>query len=133
MTRNVPFSDVAYVTYGRHDTGTAIVVGLSAQSRATLARLIDGANVPTDRVAVAAFQGEQVSGGFSIRIDRIERKGDQLLVHATFSEPAPGSMNTMALTSPVHVVSIATADAVGLREAVLIDQTGVQRAMASLT
>jgi hypothetical protein len=133
VTRNVPFNEVAYVTYGRHDTGTAIVVAASDPSRAMLSRLIDGANVPADRVAVAAFQGEQVSGGFSIRVERIERKGDQLVVHARFSEPAPGSMNTMALTSPVHVVSIASTDAVGLRDAVLIDQTGAQRATATLT
>jgi len=133
VTRNVPFSEVARVGHGRHDTGPAIVVGVNDQSRATLARLVDGANVSTDRVAVAAFQGEQVSGGFSIRIDRIERKGDQLAVHATFTEPAPGSINTMALTSPVHVVSIASTDAVGLREAVLFDQTGMQRAKATIT
>jgi hypothetical protein len=133
VTRNVPFSEVAYVAYGRHDTGTAIVVGTSDHWRATLARLVDGANVPADRVAVAAFQGEQVSGGFSIRIDRIERKGDELVVHATFSEPAPGSMNTMALTSPVHVVSIAAADARDLKAAVLLDATGAQRAQANLS
>jgi hypothetical protein len=84
-------------------------------------------------VAVAAFQGQQTSGGFSIHIERIERSGDQLLVHAKFSEPAPGSMNTMALTSPVHIVSIAASDAAGLREAVLIDDSGAQRARINTT
>lgn len=133
MTRNVPFAEVTYVAYGRHDTGPAIVVASNDRWRATLARLVDGANVPSDRVAVAAFQGEQISGGFSIQIERIERNGDQLVVHAKFIEPAPGSMNTMALTSPVHVVSIAAADANDLKDAVLIDDAGAERARISIT
>jgi hypothetical protein len=133
VPRNVTFTEVTYVAYGRHDSGPAIVVGTNDQWRATLTRLVDGAVVPAGRVAVAAFQGQQTSGGFSIHIDRIERSGDQLVVHATFSEPAPGSMNTMALTSPVHVVSIADADAKNLREAVLLDQTGTERARINAT
>jgi len=130
---NVTFTEITYVAYGRHDSGPAIVVGTNDHWRATLARLVDAASVPAGRVAVAAFQGEQTSGGFSIHIERIERSGDQLLVHAKFSEPAPGSMNTMALTSPVHVVSIAAADAKDLKDAVLLDQTGTERARATTT
>jgi hypothetical protein len=133
VPRNVTFTEIAYVAYGRHDSGPAIVVGTNDHWRATLARLVDSAKVPAGRVAVAAFQGEQISGGFSIHIERIERSGDQLLVHANFSEPPPGSMNTMALTSPVHVVSIAAADAAGLKDAVLLDGTGAERATATLT
>jgi len=133
VPRSVTFTEVAYVSYGRHDSGPAIVVGTNDQWRATLTRLVDGATVPAGRVAVAAFQGQQTSGGFSIHIERIERTGDQLVVHATFSEPAPGSMNTMALTSPVHVVSIAAADAAGLREAILVDGAGAQRARINTT
>lgn len=130
--RNVSFAEVAYGTYGRHDSGPAIVVGTNDHWRATLARLVD-ASVPDGRVAVAAFQGEQMSGGYTIRIDRIERDGDRLVVHATFTEPTPGSMNTMALTSPVHVVSIAAADAKDVKEAVLLDESGAERARISAT
>ena len=133
MPRNVTFTEVTYVAYGRHDSGPAIVVGTNDQSRATLTRLVEGAKVPDGRIAVAAFQGQQTSGGFSVRIERIERSGDQLLVHAKFSEPAPGSMNTMALTSPVHVVSIAAADAQGLKDAVLLDESGTERARTTTT
>lgn len=133
VPRNVTFTEVTYVAYGRHDSGPAIAVGTNDHWRATLTRLVDGAEVPAGRVAVAAFQGEQVSGGYSIQIERIERSGDQLVVHAKFGEPAPGSMNTMALTSPVHVVAIAAADAMGLKDAVLLDGTGVERAKATLT
>jgi hypothetical protein len=133
VTRNVPFAEVTYAAYGRHDSGATIVVATNDHWRATLARLVDGANVPADRVAVAAFQGEQRSGGFSIHIERIERSGDQLVVHATFTEPPPGSMNTMALTSPVHVVSIAAADAKDLKHAVLVDRDGAERARVAVT
>ena len=130
---NVTFSEVTAFGYGRHDSGPAIIVGTNDHWRATLARLVDGASVPAARVAVAAFQGEQRSGGYSIQIERIERSGDELVVHAKFVEPAPGSMNTMALTSPVHVVSIAASDAAGLKAAVLLDSTGAERARATLT
>ena len=133
MPRDVTFTEITYVAYGRHDSGPAIVVGTNDQWRATLIRLVDGVKVPDGRVAVAAFQGQQTSGGFSIHIERIERSGDQLVVHATFSEPAPGSMNTMALTSPVHVVSITAADGKDLKDAVLLDETGAERARATLT
>jgi len=130
---NVAFSEVTYLGYGRHDSGPAIIVGTNDHWRATLARLVDGASVPATRVAVAAFQGEQRSGGYSIQIERIQRSGDELMVHAKFVEPAAGSMNTMALTSPVHVVSIAASDAAGLKAAVLLDGTGAERARATLT
>jgi hypothetical protein len=133
MPRNVTFTEITYIAYGQHDSGPAIVVGTNDNSRATLARLAGGASVPAGRAAVAAFQGEQVSGGYSIQIERIERSGDQLVVHAKFGEPAPGSMNTMALTSPVHVVSIAASEAAGLKAAVLLDSTGAERARATLT
>lgn len=132
-TRSLTFTEITFVAYGRHDSGPAIVVGTNDQWRATLARLVDGAIVPAGRVAVAAFQGQQTSGGYSIHIERIERSGDQLVVHAKFSEPAPGSMNTMALTSPVHVVSIAAADAIDLRAAVLLDESAVERARITIT
>ena len=133
VPRSVTFTEITYIAYGRHDSGPAVVVGTNDQWRATLARLVDGASVPVGRVAVAAFQGQQMSGGYSIHIERIERIGDQLVVHAKFSEPAPGSMNTMALTSPVHVVSIAAADVIDLKDAVLLDQTGTERARISTT
>jgi hypothetical protein len=133
VPRNVTFAELTYVGYGRHDSGPAIVVGTNDHWRATLARLVEGVSVPAGRVAVAVFQGEQSSGGYSIHVERIERSGDQLIVHAKFTEPAPGSMNTMALTSPVHVVSIDAADAAGLKDAVLLDGTGAERAKATLT
>jgi hypothetical protein len=133
LPTNVTFTEITYVAYARHDSGPAIVVGTNDHWRATLGRVVDETSVPAGRVAVAAFQGRQTSGGYSIRIERIERSGDRLVVHAKFGKPAPGSMNTMALTSPVHVVSIAAAEAKDLKEAVLLDQTGTERARINTT
>jgi len=110
-----------------------LVVGLSDASRAIVTHLIPNVAIPTDRVLVAAFQGQQRTGGYGIRVTAIERRGDQLVVSATFIEPKPGSIVTQALTSPAHVVSIAAADAKGLRAAVLLDESAVERARITIT
>jgi len=88
--------------------------------------------VEGDRLRITAYQGLQRTGGFSIRVAKIERSGTTLRVHASFNQPAKDAIVTMALTSPAHVVSIAQADAVGLQEAVLVDQNGTERARARL-
>lgn len=118
----------------RHDAGPALVVATDDGSRATLARAVpDLPAAAADRVYVAAFQGEQRTGGYGIQITRVERDGDRLLVHATFAAPPPGSLVTQVITSPVHVVSIAKAEATGLRTAILLDMSGTERARADLT
>ncbi len=132
-TRSVAFTEVAATSQGRHDSGATLVVGTSDASRATIARLIPSAATPDGRVLVAAFQGQQNTGGYSIRVTAIERSGDQLVVRATFSSPGPGVIVTQVLTSPAHVVSIASADAAGLREAILIDGSGAERARINTT
>ena len=73
---------------------------------------------------ITAYQGEQRSGGYAVRIERITRVGNELRVHARFIEPAPDSMNTMSLTYPSHTVSVdEVADVI-----VLLDATGTERA-----
>jgi len=129
----VAFAEVAATSQAAHDSGATLVVGLSDASRAIITRLIPAAAVQADRVLVAAFQGDQRTGGYGIQITRIERRGDQLVVSATFTEPKPDSMVTQALTSPAHVVSIAAADAVGVRGAILLDGGGVERARINTT
>lgn len=76
---------------------------------------------------ITAYQGEQRTGGYAIRIERITRAGSELRVVARFTAPAPDAMVTMALTSPAHTVTVdETADTV-----VLFDTTGAERARAS--
>ena len=76
---------------------------------------------------ITAYQGEQRSGGYSIRVERITRAGNELRVVARFTSPAPDAMVTMALTSPAHTVTVdEIADVV-----VLFDTTGAERARTS--
>ena len=42
----------------------------------------------------------------AIQTIRIERVGDQLVVHATFTAPPADGFVTQVITSPAHVVSI---------------------------
>lgn len=131
--RAVPFADVAVTSQARDDGGEMLLVGTTDASRATIIRQVPFATVPTGRVLVAVFQGRQNTGGYSVSITAIERSGDRLVVRATFVAPGPGAIVTQALTSPAHVVSIAAADANGVREAILVDGTGVERARINTT
>lgn len=77
---------------------------------------------------ITAYQGEQRTGGYAIRIERITKAGSELRVVARFTAPAPDAMVTMALTSPAHTVTVdETADVV-----VLYDTTGAERARATV-
>ena len=131
--RSVTFAEVAATSQVRDDSGEMLIVGTTDASRATISQLVPNATAPSGRVLVAAFQGQRNTGGYSIAITAIERNGDQLVVRATFGVPGPGAMVTQVLTSPAHVVSIAAADTTGLREAILLDETGVEVARASTT
>lgn len=75
---------------------------------------------------ITVYQGEQRSGGYAIRIERITRLADELRVHAAFSEPDKDALVTMALTSPAHTVSVDETAAV----VVLYDTNGAERARA---
>lgn len=123
--RPVSFTEIATTQNAAHDGGAAIVVGAAADQTA-------GAAAPPGRVLVAVYQGQQRTGGHGIRVDRIERDGDRLVVHATLASPPPGSFVTQALTSPAHVVAVAAADLDGLRTAVLLDASGTEQASSEI-
>lgn len=130
---SVAFTDVATTAQARDDSGAMVIVGTSDASRARIAQLVSGATAPAGSVLVAAFQGQQMTGGYTIHITAIERRGDQLVVRATLTAPGPGAIVTQVLTSPAHVVAIASADATGLREALLLDQNGNEQARTNIT
>jgi PrcB C-terminal len=131
--RAVAFSEVASTSQAQDDSGPTLIIGTTDASRAKTARLVPGATAPADRVMVAAFQGQQSTGGYSIHIRAIERRGDQLVVRATLTSPGPGAIVIQVLTSPAHVVSIAAADAAGVREAILVDESGTEIARTTIT
>ena len=125
------FVDVASTPNSNYrDDNAAIVVGTTGA--AAIVALVPQASTAPGRMLLAAFAGEQRTGGYGIRVDRVERDGATLVVRATFTEPAPGAIVTQALTSPAHVVSIAQADAVAVREAVLFDSNGTERARVTI-
>ena len=132
-SRSVAFTEAGVTGQAAHDSGPTLVVGTSDASRRVITRLFASVTIPADRVPIAVFQGEQRTGGYGVHVTAIERHGDQLVVRATFTEPKPDAMVTQALTSPAHIVTIAAADAVGLREAILIDGSGAQRARINTT
>ncbi len=129
----IAFADVASAATSRHEGGPALIVGTSDSARATIATLRPGLTLPDGVVLVAVFEGQQPAGGFAIRVTGIERDGSRLIVRATFGKPLDNSINTEAPTSPIHVVSIAGSETSGVRDAVLVDETGTERARANLT
>jgi hypothetical protein len=128
----VAFDDIASAATSRHEGGPELIVGTGDGARARIASLRPGLTLPDGVVAVAVFQGQQRTGGFAIRVTRIERDGDRLVVRAVFAKPLDNAFVTQALTSPVHIVTIATSALSGVRQAVLLDDTGAERARAGL-
>jgi len=95
-------------------------------------RHVDGPGIEAVRAGsglrITAHMGEQRSGGYAIRIERITRAGNELRVHAKLTSPGPDAMVTMALTSPAHTVTVdEIADLV-----VLFDTTGTELARARI-
>ena len=132
-TRSVAFTEVAATSQTGDDSGPDLIVGTTEAWRTKITQRVPGATSSASRVLVAVFQGQQNTGGYSVHITAIERNGDQLIVHATFGVPGPGALVTQVLTSPAHIVSIAAADAAGVRDAVLLDQSGAEIARTKTT
>jgi len=55
---------------------------------------------------IAVFMGKRSSGGYDIEIVRITETREEILVDVKEKEPPPGSLRTMALTQPYHIVVI---------------------------
>ena len=128
----VAFVDMGSAATSRHTGGPAIIIATTNAGRVRIAALRPGAVVPADVVGVAVFEGQQPSGGFDIRVRSVERDGDRLLVHAIFVRPLDNAFFTQATTSPMQLFSIPSAEATGLREGMLFDEVGEERARASV-
>lgn len=59
--------------------------------------------LPAGAMAIAIHLGQRKSGGYGVRILGIETATDAIVVGWRETEPPPGAMVTMALTSPVLV------------------------------
>ena len=77
-----------------------------------------------DRWTLTVYQGQQLTGGFSIAIERLTTRGTGLDVNARFTVPGRDSIVTDALTSPATSVDLSFAPDV----IVLFDQNDRERA-----
>jgi hypothetical protein len=128
QAQSVPFAEHGSTQQSAHDGGPRIA---AAGDPASLG-LGELASRDDGRIYIAVFAGAQRTGGYSIRVVRIERAGDTLTVRAMFSSPAPDALTIQVLTSPAHLVSIDRRSAGGTRSIVLIDQSAAERARGAV-
>jgi len=57
-------------------------------------------------IVIAVFLGERPTGGFTVKIRRIEQRVHSVHVLVQETVPDPNSMVTQALTSPYHIVRV---------------------------
>ena len=65
--------------------------------------------------------------------ESVERNGDRLVVRARFVSPSPGALTIQVITSPAQLISIPAASATNVREAVLVDESGAERARVEVS
>ena len=127
---SVPFTDHG-ATEQSGNAGGARIVLATAPNPTGLGGLAPTG--PGGRLYIGVFAGAQRTGGYGVRVDRVERTADTLIVHATFTAPGPSAITIQVLTSPGQLVSIDGLIASGLRTAVLVDQSGAERARVTVS
>jgi len=80
------------------------------------------------RVRLTVRAGERRTGGHAIRVTNVRREGPKLIVRCEVSAPADGAIVTQVLTAPAQTVSVDERAVRGIREAVLEDASGTERA-----
>ena len=120
--RDVPFTEHGATGNSGHGAPVPrLIVALTAPSRAELGRLVPMTPSDDDRVPIAAFEGQQRTGGYTIRVTRISRDGNRLTVQATFGVPPSGAITTQVLLAelrfaatafPAAVAGLLTANAI---------------------
>ncbi len=128
QSQTIPFTQHGSTQQSAHDGGPRIA---AASDPASLGL----GELPTredGRLYIAVFAGSQRTGGYGIRVLRVDRAGDTLTVRAMFSSPAPDAFTIQVLTSPAHLVSIDRQSAIRARDIVLIDQSAAERARSAM-
>ena len=121
----VPFVDHGKTQLSENDDGPKVALNRDVQGTG-LGGLAP--NAQTGRLFIAVFAGAKRTGGFAVQVERVSRKGDRLEIHARFAEPPKDALVTQVLTSPAQLVSIDRREASGVRAAILMDSSGVERA-----
>jgi hypothetical protein len=126
--QSIPFSEHGSTQQSAYDGGPRIAAATDPAG----AGLGELASRDDGRLYIAVFAGSQRTGGYAVRVVRIDRAGDTLTVRAMFSSPAPDALTIQVLTSPAHLVSIDRQSAAGAREIVLVDQSAAERAQGTV-
>lgn len=110
------------------DAGVSLFADLDATRAWETARgltLIGSQPLPPGPYAVIEM-GQRNTGGYGLAVSRLAgRRGDVLILKATFIAPGPDRMVTQMLTSPCVLVSLPQAYYSAVE---VIDQSGVERA-----
>lgn len=59
-----------------------------------------------DELNIVVFRGVFNTGGYGIRIEQVEIKGNEFAVYATYTDPGEGLMATQAFTQPTVIIPI---------------------------
>jgi hypothetical protein len=124
----IPFTDHGSTQQSDYD-GAPRVAAATDPAHTGLGPLASRAD---GRLYIAVFAGSQRTGGYGIRVVRVDRAGDTLTVRAMFSSPPPDALTIQVLTSPAHLVSIDRQQAGSARVVVLIDQSAAERARSTV-
>jgi hypothetical protein len=128
QAQSIPFTEHGSTQQSGHDSAAGIAVGTDP----TPLGLGALASRDGSRMYIGVFAGTRNTGGYGIRVVGVDRAGDTLTVRAMFSSPPPGSLTIQVLTSPAELVSIDRQAAAGAREALLVDQSGSERARVTV-
>jgi len=126
----VTFTDHGMTQQAGNDGGARIAASVDA-ARTGLGDLAPAG--VTGRLFIAVFAGAQRTGGYTVRVESVERNGDRLVVRARFVSPSPGALTIQVITSPAQLISIPAASATNVREAVLVDESGAERARVEVS
>lgn len=66
------------------------------------------------KMVIAVFQGTRKSGGYAVEISRVTETEEALEVFVKETFPPPGSMVTLALTNPYHIIEIQKVDKIAI-------------------
>lgn len=124
QAQSIPFTEHGSTQQSAYDGAPGIVI---ATDPATLG-LAELASREEGRLYIAVFAGAQRTGGYDIRVVRVDRAGNILTVRAMFSSPPKDALTIQVLTSPAHLVSIDRRSSTGARDVVLVDQSAAERA-----
>src|ERR1051326_7737895 len=81
-----------------------------AQDAVTLRNLWNNGEPPVidfkKQTVVFLYAGEKTTGGFTIKVKSVKKRGKETIIDAPIEGPPPGGMVTQAITHPFTVIAI---------------------------